>query len=227
MGKKRNVPGMSLPSWSLVEPSPAAIAAFLAREESSEFSYVERGESESGAPAGYNLDHNRVRVGEGEADFAAACAALRSWRMFPAPWTRIEPPVAPVRVGQTFAMVAHAFGWWVSGVRIVYFVDDPAPTRRFGFAYGTLVAHVEQGEERFMVEMLPDGSVWFDLRAFSRPRHPLVRLAKPLARRLQRRFVKDAQRAMQRAVGEHAVKVSACRREFPRCWAPRFAWLLR
>ncbi|MBI3887105.1 MAG: DUF1990 family protein, partial [Opitutae bacterium] len=55
--------------------------------------------------------------------------------------------------------------------------------------------------ERFTVEWRADDTVWYDLRAFSRPRYWPVRLAKPLARRLQRRFVADSKLAMQRAAG--------------------------
>ena len=192
--------GMSQPRWSWTEPAAADIAAFRARQEAVPFSYGARGASQADSPAGYNLDHNRVQLGNGEACFATACEALRAWTMFPAPWTRIVPENAPLREGQTVAMVAHAFGWWINACRIVYLVNDAGPTRRFGFAYGTLLSHIEEGEERFMVEMNNDGSVWYDLRAFSRPRHPLVRLAKPLARRLQRRFVRESQAAMKNAV---------------------------
>ena len=195
---------MKLPRWSLAEPTERAIATFLTAQASADFSYRERGASRAGAPAGYNLDHNRVRIGQGEADFAAAGAALRGWKMFPRPWTRIAPGDAPLREGQTVAMIAHAFGWWMSAARIVYLVEETSAVRRWGFAYGTLPAHVEEGEERFMVEWREDDSVWYDLRAFSRPRHPLVVLAKPLARRLQRRFVRESQAAMKQAVTKGA-----------------------
>jgi uncharacterized protein (UPF0548 family) len=98
-------------------------------------------------------------------------------------------------------MQAHALGvWWLNACRIIYVLDEQAPVRRFGFAYGTLPAHVEQGEERFSVELQPDGSVWYDLRAFSRPRYWPVRLGKPFARRLQMRFVRESMTAMQQAV---------------------------
>jgi uncharacterized protein (UPF0548 family) len=194
---------MIQPRWSLAEPSDSDIAAFLARQETVSFSYAERGASQQQSPVGYDLDHNRVRLGAGEACFDEACAALRAWRMFPVPWTRIVPSDGPLREEQTLAMIAHAFGWWINGCRIVYLVDETTgAARRFGFAYGTLQSHVEQGEERFLIEMSGDGTVWYDLRAFSRPRHVLVRLAKPLARRLQRRFVRDSQAAMQRAVAQ-------------------------
>jgi len=98
-------------------------------------------------------------------------------------------------------MQAHALGlWWLNACRIIYLLDEQAPLRRFGFAYGTLLSHVEQGEERFTVELHPDGTVWYDLRAFSRPRYWPVRVAEPLARKLQRRFVRDSQASMIAAV---------------------------
>ena len=73
--------------------------------------------------------------------------------------------------------------------------------RRTGFAYGTLPAHAEIGEERFAVEwQLADDSVWYDLYAFSRPGHLLARLGYPIARRLQRRFARESKQAMLDAV---------------------------
>ncbi len=187
--------------WSTVPPSPERIRAFLNEQQAQSFSYAEVGHSLDRSPACYNLDHNRECLGRGDADFRAACDALRRWVMFPSPWTRIEPRDAPLARGQVVAMIAHIYGvWWLNACRIVYTLDEAGPIRRFGFAYGTLAAHVECGEERFSVEMLPDGSVWYDLRAFSRPRYWPVRLAKPLARGLQRRFIADSKRAMRKAV---------------------------
>ena len=85
----------------------------------------------------------------------------------------------------------------MSACRIVYVLVEP---RRFGFAYGTLPAHVERGEERFLVEWCADDSVWYDILAFSRPNHWLVRLGYPITRLLQKRFARDSMRVMQAAV---------------------------
>ncbi len=209
-----------------VNPSERQLQAFLARESQRPFSYPEVGQSNAGAPPGYDLDHNRVELGRGPAAFEAACQALTAWRQFPAPWTRIYPANAPLAPGTTVAMLAHVFGlWWFNSCRIVYTIDDspvlqPKGTtpvlrpnntttpvlrpnntvQRFGFAYGTLPAHVERGEERFLIEMDADGVVWYDLRAFSRPRLWLLRLGYPLARAQQRRFVRDSQQALRAAV---------------------------
>jgi uncharacterized protein (UPF0548 family) len=50
--------------------------------------------------------------------------------------------------------------------RVVYVVNEK---KRRGFAYGTLAGHPERGEESFIVELADDGSVWLEIRAFSRP----------------------------------------------------------
>ena len=76
-----------------------------------------------------------------------------------------------------------------------------ATSSRFGFAYGTLPGHVESGEERFLIEWdHATDIVWFDILAFSRPRHYLVRLNRRRARAMQKRFAVESTAAMQRYV---------------------------
>jgi uncharacterized protein (UPF0548 family) len=96
--------------------------------------------------------------------------------------------------------------WWINACRIVYVIDEKKPSAeaiaRFGFAYGTLQEHVESGEEQFLIEQLADGSVWYVLSSFSRPRLWCVRMAYPWVRRLQRQFVRDSLRGMHDAVNQ-------------------------
>lgn len=195
------------PCWFWNVPDERRVERFLEAQRKAAVSYAEVGETRDDAvyPRGYNIDHNRVWLGHGEAVFERARVALSEWRMFPAPWTKISPVGASQAEGQTIAMQARAMSvWWLNACRIVYVVDEmTGGVRRWGFAYGTLPAHVEQGEERFSVEWRSeDDSAWYDLRAFSRPRYWPVRLAKPMARRLQRRFVRDSLAAMRAAVSE-------------------------
>jgi uncharacterized protein (UPF0548 family) len=83
----------------------------------------------------------------------------------------------------------------------VYVVDESGPISKFGFAYGTLPGHVESGEERFLIEWdRADDSVWYDILAFSRPNHILIRLGYPIVRRTQKRFGRDSAASMLRAV---------------------------
>ena len=99
-------------------------------------------------------------------------------------------------------MTARVLGiWWLNACRIVYTFDEP---HRFGFAYGTLPGHVDCGEEIFMVERSETGTVRYVLKAFSRPRHLLARLAYPVARSHQRKFVRDSKSAMLRFIQQHA-----------------------
>ena len=78
--------------------------------------------------------------------------------------------------------------------------DEENGLRRHGFAYGTLPEHGERGEERFTIEWdREDGSVFYDIYAFSRPKHFLARVGYPASRLLQRRFARDTKRAMVRA----------------------------
>ena len=118
--------------------------------------------------------------------------------MFDMEWIELCRPNAPIEPGSTVAVLARHFGFWSLNVcRIVYVLDEP---RRYGYAYGTLPEHAETGEERFTVEWREDDSVWYDIRAFSRDKHPLAKTAYPLSRMLQARFRRDSGLAMQRAV---------------------------
>jgi len=185
----------------MLRPSDAQVLAFLEAAHRAPFSYSERAATRGSFPAGYDHDHNRVRLGDGEAVFERARAALRRWAMFPPAWSRVESGGEPIAEGSTVCVLFHLFGvWWLNAARIVYELDEQGPVRRAGFAYGTLACHVERGEERFSVELLADGSVWYDLRAFSRPRFIGARMARPLTRALQRRFVRDSQAAMRAAL---------------------------
>lgn len=188
----------------LREPSAAAVDAFLSAQRRRPFSYREVGASRAQAPAGYNVDHNRVLLGSGAEAFERAVAAVRAWQMFNLGWCRVHPAAAPVEAGTTVAVLVRHFGFWsLNSCRIVYVLDEGGEVRRYGFAYGTLAEHAEVGEERFSVEWdRGGGSVWYDLYAFSRPGHLLARAAYPLGRALQRRFAKSSKAAMVRAVAD-------------------------
>lgn len=149
--------------------------------------------------------HNRVVVRELNGSHAADCferakRAIRQWKMFEMPWVSLYRPDAIIEPGTNVASLIHHFGFWsLNACRIVYVIQEHGLVEKFGFAYGTLRSHAERGEERFLVEFVPqDHSVWYDVYAFSRPR-PLIGAAYPLARMLQKRFARDSQRAMLRA----------------------------
>jgi uncharacterized protein (UPF0548 family) len=179
------------------KPSADKLRVFLAGQSQLDLTYAAVGATAVGPPAGYNVDHTRLRLGEGAETFAAAKASLRRWDHFRLDWVETWPPEAPIQVGQSVAVIARLFGLLsLNACRIVYVVDQ---ARRFGFAYGTLPEHAESGEERFTVEWhQEDDAVWYDILAFSRPHQLLPRLGYSLSRRLQKRFARDSAAAMRR-----------------------------
>ncbi len=185
------------------KPPPASIQTFIASQHREAFSYPEVGATRHGVPAGYTVDHNRVRLGAGEEVFESAVAAFRRWEMFRLGWVELCWPDAPIETGTTVAILARHLGFWsLHAARIVYRVDEDGPVRRYGFAYGTLTEHGERGEERFTVGWnRADDSVWYELYAFSRPRHWLAKLGYPVTRWYQKRFARDSKRVMLSASG--------------------------
>jgi uncharacterized protein (UPF0548 family) len=186
------------------KPSGDAIRRFLSSQEVLAFSYKEVGLSREGvAPPGYAVDRYRLKLGEGAEAYERAVEALRGWRQFNLDWVQLLPPETPVEVATTVVVRARHYGFWsLNPARIVYLIEETGDVERFGFGYGTLPGHAECGEERFSVEWnREEGSVHYDVFAFSRPKHSLAWLGYPLARALQRRFARDSKRAMLIAAG--------------------------
>jgi uncharacterized protein (UPF0548 family) len=182
----------------LTEPSDAEIRDFIGSQRDLPFSYQAVGATNASLPAGYTIDHNRIQLGSGRPVYECAVQALKEWKQFDLGWVGIVPKGVVLDVDVTVAVKARAFGTWSLGAaRVVYLIEQDGPVKRFGFAYGTLPAHVETGEERFTIEWhLQDDSVWYDILAFSRPRHPLVRLSLILGRMLQKRFARESMQRM-------------------------------
>lgn len=189
-------------------PTTAEINRFIDAQRVANFSYAEIGATRDlnihCAPDGYTLDHNRIRLGKGQAVYSCAVTTLYNWRMFETDLTEIHPPRASVEVGNNVAVLARHFRFWsLNACRIVYLLEEKADIERRGFAYGTLRDHGEQGEERFMVEWHRNtGEVWYDLLAFSRPNHILARIGYPVSRILQKRFASQSKSAMVKAMRE-------------------------
>lgn len=193
--------------FCLTRPSEDRVRRFISAQSHSEFSYREVGASTATAPAGYNIDHSRIQLGSGDRAWQRAVAAVRQWQMFDMPWVRLYWPTTAIREGAVVAISVSHFGFYsLNAARIVYTVDEDSaakggPISRFGFAYGTLTEHSESGEERFTVEWNRDNnSVSYEILAFSLPAHPLAKLGYIFSRGLQRKFARDSQQAMFRAV---------------------------
>ena len=186
----------------LKRPSETEISRFIHQQERSTLSYGPVGLSR-GSPSGYDIDEQRLMIGQGEHTFERAKAALDTWGMFRLGWVELHPAQAPTTPGTTVAILVRHLGFWsLNACRVVERLPTSAHRPVHGFSYGTLDEHAERGEELFAVELEPaDGSVWYRIRAVSRPRSLVARLGYPLSRRLQRRFREDSGRAMAVAVG--------------------------
>ena len=189
------------------QPSEQVVRQFISSQQDLPFSYAQVGSTKDQPGDGYSgftVDHNRRKLGEGQETYRLAVAALRSWQQFDLGWVTVVPAGRPLEVGTTVAVRAKTFGFWsLNAARIVYVIDEKQNgNARFGFAYGTLPDHVERGEERFTIERHADDSVWYDIYAFSRPKHPLARLGFPITRMLQKRFVRDSLAKMTTASSE-------------------------
>ena len=190
---------------SLVRPAADRLAAWLAGRATAAPTHEPGGLNARGdrfAEDGPLRTGHRVDLGRGPAVFAAARAALLSWRQFP-DWAAVHGgdcagPAPPPAVGNLVCVVARGGGlWWSNPCRIYEVVDEPGCV---SVAYVTLPGHVCRGEERFRLSVDAAGVVWFDVRADSELAHPLARLAGPLVRRKQKEFARDSLATMRRAV---------------------------
>lgn len=107
--------------------------------------------------------------------------------MFDLGWVRVANPDARIATGQLVAVEAHPLRLWTLNISRI--VDVIRSENAFGFVYATTDLHVEEGEERFLLEFDgAQGEVWYDLEAVSRPRGALARLGFPFVRHFQHRF---------------------------------------
>ena len=190
-------------------PDDESLRRFLKAQRALPFTYESvGGTARSGEyPAGFTVDRQSVVLGSGSEVFLAARRGIEAWAQFDLGWCEAWPRETPIRTSEVVAVIARSMGlWWTNAARIVYVVDEPVELKggsvaKFGFAYGTLPGHVEAGEELFLIEWdQSTDAVIYSILAFSRPRHPLTRLGRPLVRRLQQRFREDSSAALQRWV---------------------------
>lgn len=153
-------------------------------------------------PAGFAHDRSHSQIGRGENQFRAARAAFQSWEQFDLGWVRIANSLPAIVPGELAAVEAHTFFWSVNFSRITEVVDSPS---RFGFLYTTTRLHVEEGQERFVIEFDPgNGVVSYLIEAVSRPRHLLARLAYPFTRAMQHRFARDSHARLRLSLPSHS-----------------------
>ncbi|PQO46236.1 DUF1990 family protein [Blastopirellula marina] len=177
----------------LTLPAADTIEQFLYRQRGESFTYAQQGSTANTPPDGFQIDRTYAKIGHGIEAFRAAKQALETWQQFDLGWVVAQPNETEIRPGNSVCVIGRAAGmYWMNACRIIYVVDETTPNPRFGFAYGTLPAHMEAGEERFLVEMDDAGDVWYEIYAFSRPRRLITWLTYFYMRVLQKRFHRDS-----------------------------------
>jgi len=153
-------------------------------------------------PQGFHHDGYETVLGRGPETFQRAVNGLGTWQAHHVPGVRVFPREQDIETGATVIVtLGTPYLALAAPCRIVSVVDSPT---RWGFAYGTLPGHPEQGEEAFVVSLSQDEIVRFEIVAFSRPGNPLVRLSGPIGRGIQKAGTNGYLRALRRYVDQKA-----------------------
>jgi uncharacterized protein (UPF0548 family) len=149
-------------------------------------------------PEGYRHDRYKAHLGTGQKTFLRATTGLQSWSTHKIPGIDVLPHGYPIEVGAT-VVVTFGTPWLALAApcRIVGVIDE---SDQWGFAYGTLPGHPEQGEESFLISINGDEEVEFRITAFSRPGERLTRMAGPIGRTVQKAGTNGYVKALRRFV---------------------------
>lgn len=122
---------------------------------------------------GWQITDRHLVLGSGHDCFAGASARLLEWRAH---------AHARVQVTRSGDVVGLKVGPIRS--RCLILTEQRTPDRT-ALVYGTLPGHVEAGEESFLIDLHPDGTVTGRCVAFSRPDRLWARLSAPVTRAAQ------------------------------------------
>ncbi len=168
----------------------------LAELAEEDVTYPEVGATAGDLPPGYRHVVRRAALGSGRDVFDRCANALMTWGVQRGSGLDVRASHSPAQVGTVVSQLIGIRGFgMVAPCKVVYVVEE---ADRRGFAYGTLPGHPESGEESFLVSVLDDESVVFELRSFSRPGNVISRIGKPVSHWVQDkmtdRYVAAAQR---------------------------------
>jgi uncharacterized protein (UPF0548 family) len=184
--------------FRLTRPEPEALRSLVDGGAFDELSYELVGLCKlAEAPPGFRMDRRTCVLGRGDEVFDRAVQALREWQVHRGSGIVVLADDEP-RTDLVVAMSAPLpVGFLDLACRVVDTVDQQD---QFGFTYGTLSVHPEQGEESFTVTRGADFNITFDILAVSRPRMWAAKACPPISRALQHRATGKYLRAMQAAV---------------------------
>src|SRR5688500_307176 len=96
----------------LRKPADAQIKTFIESQQLCDFSYREVGATRETLPSGYQVDHNRIRLGEGKEIYQNAITALKQWKHFNLGWVSLRPANAPIAAGSVVAVLVNHLAFW-------------------------------------------------------------------------------------------------------------------
>jgi uncharacterized protein (UPF0548 family) len=138
--------------------------------------------------------HSRHSIGSGERDFSKAASAVRAGVCFDLGWVSCVQQ-NPFEDGDTFSLLARAFGiWTASFCRVIYTLDEEnSELHVVSFGFGTLPNHAAKGEERLSVQLeKTTGKVDLLIGSYSRPQSWLSRVFYFYFRYQQSKFAAQA-----------------------------------
>ena len=184
----------------LAKPTEKQIEKFIEEQSGENFSYENVGATKNrNAPTDFPVNQLRRKLGNGEDVYKKAVRAMNSWQMYALDWTQIRPENAPIGEGETVVTMINHLGFWsLNPCRIIYLFDEKTDLfQKTGFAFGTLPAHSETGEEQFSIEWdKKTDEVFYELYAFAKPHDFFAKIAFPYVGYLQKSFARDSFKAM-------------------------------
>lgn len=182
------------------KPTEKEVKELIESQTNLQFSYKNVGATkERNPPIDFPLNQIRKKLGSGETIFNKAVKAIHLWQMYALGWTKVLPENAPIKEGEIILTMINHLGFWsLNPCRIVYLIDEKNDGfQKFGFAFGTLPAHSETGEEQFLIEWnRQTDEVFYEIYAFAKAHNPLAKLGFFYVSYLQKSFAADSYRAM-------------------------------
>ena len=107
------------------KPSESSIRSLLAERGAMTYSYPQVGATRSAPPAGWRINHLRLKAGSGRAKFDALAEALFSWKLLAIDGLLVFPSAPALQPGTDVAILSRHFGIWsVDFCRVIYVLQD-------------------------------------------------------------------------------------------------------
>ena len=165
----------------------------LANARRSDVTYTSAEAGRSGSvPRAYRHDHHSITLPARPDAFARAVDGLTQWQAHRAIGATVTPDLPPERGATVIVTLDVGPLAVIAPCRIVDVTDEDD---EYGFTYGTLPGHPEEGEEAFVVRRA-GSRVTFEVTAFSRPTTALARLGGPVTRAVQQRATRGYLRGL-------------------------------